>query len=63
MLVHVHVCSQCHAAFRREELEGRGHTSGIFLCPRCGIEGPLNLEIRDEDAPQPNIGQSESLKL
>jgi len=46
-LLHVHVCVQCGSAIRREELEGRGHTTGIFLCPKCGTEGPLNLEIRD----------------
>ena len=46
-LLHVHVCVHCSNAIRREELEGRGHTTGIFPCPKCGVEGPLNLEIRE----------------
>jgi hypothetical protein len=51
-LLHFHVRIHCGSAFRREEVEGRAHTTGIFLCPKCGIEGPLNLEIRE-------IGESE----
>jgi predicted RNA-binding Zn-ribbon protein involved in translation (DUF1610 family) len=46
-LLHFHVCADCGNAFRREEIEGRAHTTGIFVCPKCGAEGPLNLEIRD----------------
>lgn len=47
MLMHVHVCLQCGGVFRREVFEGRMHTTGIFTCPNCGAEGPLNLEIRE----------------
>jgi predicted RNA-binding Zn-ribbon protein involved in translation (DUF1610 family) len=46
-LLHFHVCKHCGAATRREEFEGRALTSGIFLCPKCGLEGPLNVEIRE----------------
>ena len=46
-LLHVHVCVHCGSAIRREELEGRAHAIGIFTCPKCGFEGPLNLEIRE----------------
>jgi predicted RNA-binding Zn-ribbon protein involved in translation (DUF1610 family) len=49
LLLHVHVCIHCGSAIRREELEGRAHVTGIFTCPRCGFEGPLNLEIREMD--------------
>lgn len=52
-LLHVHVCVHCSNAIRREELEGRGHTTGIFPCPKCGIEGPLNLEIREVNGSEP----------
>jgi len=52
-LLHVHVCVHCKNAIRREELEGRGHTTGIFPCPKCGIEAPLNLEIRDMNGSGP----------
>ncbi len=53
-LLHVHVCVQCGSAIRREKLEGRAHTTGIFPCPKCGFEGPLNLEIREMDESEPN---------
>jgi hypothetical protein len=46
-LLHVHVCLYCAIAFRREEVEGRVHTNGLFVCPKCGTEGPLNIEIRE----------------
>jgi predicted RNA-binding Zn-ribbon protein involved in translation (DUF1610 family) len=46
-LIHVHVCVHCGSAFRREEVEGRVHTTGLFICPKCGKEGPLNIEIHE----------------
>jgi predicted RNA-binding Zn-ribbon protein involved in translation (DUF1610 family) len=49
-LMHFHVCVHCGSVFRREEFEGRAHTTGIYPCPKCGIEGPLNIEIREIDA-------------
>jgi predicted RNA-binding Zn-ribbon protein involved in translation (DUF1610 family) len=49
LLHHFHVCIDCGSSIRREELEGRGHTTGIFACPKCGAEGPLRLEIREVD--------------
>lgn len=48
-LTHVHVCAHCGGAFRREAFEGRMHDTGIFICPNCGAEGPLNIEIRELD--------------
>jgi hypothetical protein len=45
-LEHVHMCMHCSGIFRREEYESRALTSGIYLCPRCGLEGPLNVVIR-----------------
>jgi predicted RNA-binding Zn-ribbon protein involved in translation (DUF1610 family) len=44
---HVHVCIHCGAAFRREEFSGRAITSGIYTCPKCGLDGPLNVEVRE----------------
>jgi hypothetical protein len=49
LLLHVHVCIHCANPFRREEVEGRVHTTGLFLCPKCEVEGPLNIEIREVD--------------
>lgn len=56
-LLHVHVCLYCAAVFRREEVEGRVHTTGLFICPKCGAEGPLNIEIREM-----NDGESQGLR-
>jgi hypothetical protein len=50
-LLHFQVCVHCGSAFRREEFEGRAITSGIFPCTKCGVEGPLNIEIRQTDKP------------
>lgn len=47
--VHVHVCVHCGGAFRREECEDRVQTTGIYLCPKRGVEGPLDTEIRAVD--------------
>lgn len=47
--VHVHVCVHCGYAARREEFEDRADTTGLYLCPKCGVEGPLNIEIRAAD--------------
>jgi hypothetical protein len=47
MLFPAHVCTRCGGVSRREALEGRMHLTGIFRCPKCGAEGPLNLEIRE----------------
>lgn len=55
--VHVHVCVHCGGAFRREEFEDRAHTTGIYLCPKCGLEGPLNIEIRAADILEEDSGK------
>lgn len=47
--VHVHVCVHCGSASRREEFEDRAQATGIYRCPKCGKEGPLNIEIRAVD--------------
>lgn len=46
-LNHFHVCLHCGSAFRREEYVGRAITSGIYHCPKCGLDGPLNIVIRE----------------
>ena len=47
--VHVHVCVYCGRARRREEISGREMGSGIFHCPNCESNGPLNVEICNGD--------------
>jgi predicted RNA-binding Zn-ribbon protein involved in translation (DUF1610 family) len=46
-LLHVHVCIQCGHVLRREELDSRQVASGVIRCPKCGRDGPLNIEIRE----------------
>ncbi len=55
--VHVHVCVHCGSAFRREEFEDRAQTTGIYPCPKCDKEGPLNIEIRAVDALDTDSGK------
>jgi len=45
-LMHLHVCVRCGHARRREEITGPEMASGIFQCPSCDSNGPLNVEIR-----------------
>jgi predicted RNA-binding Zn-ribbon protein involved in translation (DUF1610 family) len=47
---HFHVCIHCGSAFRREEFSGRAITSGIYTCPKCGLDGPLNVEVLEIEA-------------
>lgn len=54
--IHVHVCVHCGGASRREEFEDRAQTTGIYLCSKCGKEGPLNIEIRATDTLNSNPG-------
>jgi len=49
-LVHLHTCIHCGHSRSREEVEDREVSSGIFHCPKCGLDGPLNIEIRDLSA-------------
>jgi predicted RNA-binding Zn-ribbon protein involved in translation (DUF1610 family) len=51
-LSHFHVCVHCGSAFRREEFTGRAITSGVYHCPKCGLDGPLNIEIREVQEPE-----------
>ena len=45
-LMHVHVCVRCGHARRREAITWPEMVSGIFQCPNCESNGPLNVEIR-----------------
>lgn len=58
-LLHLHVCLHCASAFRREEVEGRVHTTGLFICPKCSKEGPLNIEIREVHDAESQMSRAE----
>ena len=53
LFVHAHVCVHCGSAFSREELEGRALSTGIYYCPKCGVGGPLNVQILKADQVEP----------
>ncbi len=57
-LIHVHVCTHCGSVLRREQVDSRQVASGMFHCPKCGLEGPLNLEIRNTTEVDVNDGDS-----
>ena len=57
--VHVHVCVHCGGAFHREEFGDPAHTTGIYLCPKCGVEGSLNIEIRAADTLEKDPGKTD----
>jgi transcription elongation factor Elf1 len=47
LLAHLHVCIHCGHSRTREDVESREVSSGILHCAKCGLDGPLNIEIRD----------------
>ena len=47
ILVHLHICIHCGHSRTREDVESREVSSGILHCAKCGLDGPLNIEIRD----------------
>lgn len=49
-LLHVHVCVHCGHSRKREEISGREMGSGVFHCPLCETDGPLNVEIRESQS-------------
>lgn len=62
-LLHVHVCLHCASAFHREEVEGRVHTTGVFICTKCGRDGPLNIQILEEDTDGLTIRETKKITL
>jgi NAD-dependent SIR2 family protein deacetylase len=58
-LLPVHVCIHCTNSFRREDVEGRVHTTGLFLCPKCEKEGPLNIEIHEVEGDESGMLSAE----
>jgi transcription elongation factor Elf1 len=45
-LIHIHTCIHCGQSRNREEIGDHEINSGILHCPGCGMDGPLNIEIR-----------------
>jgi hypothetical protein len=45
---HLHVCGCCGHARRRDQVTSSEIGTGVFHCPNCDAEGPLNVEIRAE---------------
>ncbi len=49
-LMHVHKCVHCGQTRYREEVGDHEINSGIVHCWGCGMDGPLNVEIRNLSA-------------
>lgn len=43
----VHICIYCGHPRRREDVGDVEISAGILRCPKCGFDGPLNIEIRN----------------
>ncbi len=56
-LLHFHVCIHCGHPRRREDVENPEITSGILHCPKCGLDGPLHIEIRERPQPDRTAGR------
>jgi transcription elongation factor Elf1 len=46
-LTHLHTCIHCGHPRKREEIGEAEVNSGIIHCPKCGFDGPLNIEIKN----------------
>ncbi len=44
-LIHLHTCIHCGHSRQREEVVEGEVNSGLLHCPKCGFDGPLNIEI------------------
>jgi hypothetical protein len=49
-LMRFHVFIHCGHTRRCEKINIAEIRSGIFSCPVCGLDGPLNVEIRELSA-------------
>jgi transcription elongation factor Elf1 len=46
-LIHLHTCIHCGQMRYREDIGDHEINSGLIHCPGCGMDGPLNVEIRN----------------
>lgn len=49
-LSHFHACVHCGNVSRRDEFDSAAVAIGIYPCLKCGLDGPLNIVIRDVEA-------------
>lgn len=45
-MIHIHTCIHCGHVRYREDIGDHEINSGILHCPGCGMDGPLNVQIR-----------------
>lgn len=57
-LSHFHACVHCGSLYRREEFDSTTITTGIYPCSKCGLDGPLNIVIRNVDDAETDVGHS-----
>lgn len=48
--LHLHICVHCGHPRTREDVKVREVSSGILHCPKCDLDGPLNIEVREDPA-------------
>ena len=42
---HAHQCPKCGSIVKAEDIDLRTMATGVMTCPRCGVSGPINIQI------------------
>lgn len=45
----VHMCPKCGHSLNLEKIDLKAITTGIVECPNCGLSGPIEIKIVDEN--------------
>jgi predicted RNA-binding Zn-ribbon protein involved in translation (DUF1610 family) len=48
-LSHFHACVHCGNVSRRDEFDGVAVATGVYPCSKCGLDGPLNIVIQEDE--------------
>lgn len=46
----VHKCPQCGNVLKLENIDLKAATTGIFVCPNCGLSGPIDIQIIERES-------------
>jgi ribosomal protein L37AE/L43A len=46
----VHICPRCGHILSLEDIDLKTITTGIVECPKCQWEGPIEIQVTDQNA-------------